>query len=77
MPIEFRNPAAPAEIAATYGETSACALDDQVEREEIFVPVLSAIAHDMMDVAASVANDHPVPCHRAPGRLPGQRVRAH
>ena len=57
MPIEFRDSAMPDEIAATYGETSTSALDDHVKREDIFGPDPSAIAHDMADEAASVADD--------------------
>ena len=56
MRIEIRNPALP-EIVATCGETSASATVDHVEREEIFGPILSAVAHDTVGKAASVAND--------------------
>lgn len=57
MPIEIRNPAAPHEFLATCDDTSASALDEHVEREEIFGPILSALAHDTAGKAASVAND--------------------
>ena len=138
MQIEIRNPAAPDGVVATCDETSTSALDDHFVREEVFGPVLSAIALDTVDEAASAANDiafglsscpyseraglvkrfvvesesgmlhvnagnvpeiqlppvgikdgtvgaggsngpatHPVPCHQALGRSPGQRVRAH